>query len=117
MISQRQIERDYNKLLKDVATNDFYKTDLTNRVNCYKCQKCGHVTKTIDIDSGVTPFIFGCEKCGGEAHSTFFKDIAPNQKPSFEWYRPTLKETIKMRKDEDELEHILKGGLAYRKLK
>jgi hypothetical protein len=116
MKSQRQIEREYNKLLKDVATSEFYEADLTNRVNCYTCQKCGHITKTKDVDSGVIPFMFRCEKCNEVAYSSFFKDIAPDQVPTFEWYRPTLKETLKMRKDEGQLDHILKGGLDYRKV-
>lgn len=117
MISQREIERKYNKLLKEVKTDDFYtKTDLTNRVNCYQCQKCWHITKTKDIDSGVIPFMFSCEECKGEAYSTFFKDIAPNQIPTIEWYRPTLKQVLKLRNKPYELEHILKGGLDYRKI-
>ena len=116
MKSQRQIEREYNKLLKDVATNDFYKTDLKNRVNCYVCTKCGHITKTRDIDAGVTPFMHRCEKCNEIAQSTFYTDIAITQQPTEEWFRPTLKQVIKMRKDEDMLDHILKGGLDVRKI-
>jgi RNase P subunit RPR2 len=118
MKSQKQIERDYNKLMNDVATLDYYKTDLTNRVNCYTCQKCGHITKTKDIDSGVIPFMFTCEKCGNIAYSSFFEDIAPLQEPTFEWYRPTLKQILKMRKKRDSmLDHIFNGGLDYRKIK
>jgi hypothetical protein len=116
MKSQREIERKYNNLLNDVKTKDFYKTDLTNRVNCYTCQSCDHITKTKDIDSGVIPFMFRCEECGEIAYSSFFKDIAPNQKPTFEWYRPTLKQVLKMRKNEGQLEHIFNGGLDYRKI-
>jgi len=114
MKSQREIERDYNKLLYEVNTDEYYtKTDLTNRVNCYKCN-CGHITKTKDIDSGVTPFMFKCEKCGNYAHSTFYNDIVPKQEPTFIWYRPTLKEVIKMRKKPELLDHILNGGLDYK---
>ena len=115
MISQREVERKYSKLMNDVQTNKFYtEIDLTNRVNCYSC-KCGHITKTKDIDAGVTPFMFSCEKCGGTATSSFFKDIAPEQKPTFEWYRPTLKQVMKMRKNEYSLDHVLQGGLEFRK--
>lgn len=39
MESQGQIERKYKKLLQDVETNDFYKVDLTNRVNYCKRTK------------------------------------------------------------------------------
>jgi RNase P subunit RPR2 len=117
MESQRQVERKYNKLMNDVKTSDYYKIDLTNRVNCYTCQKCNHITKTKDIDSGVIPFMFTCEKCGGTAYSSFFRDIAPNQQPTIEWYRPTLKQVMKMRKkDNGILDHIFNGGLDYRKI-
>lgn len=114
MQSQREIERKYNKLLKDVETNDFYKIDLTNRVNCYVCE-CGHITKTKDVDAGVTPFMHTCEKCGQMARSTFYKDIAPEQRATEEWFRPTLKQVLKMRKHEGMLDHILQGGLDVRK--
>lgn len=114
MKSQRQVEKEYNNLLKDVATEYFYKTELP-KMNCYVCG-CGHITKTINIDSGVTPFLFDCEKCGEKAKSTFFNDIAPRLKPKFEWYRPTLKQVLKMRKKPAMLEHVLKGGLDFRNL-
>jgi DNA replicative helicase MCM subunit Mcm2 (Cdc46/Mcm family) len=116
MKSVKETTKKYNELIKDVETNDFYKTDLTNKVNCYVC-KCGHVTKTIDIHSGVTPFMFTCEKCDGDAQSTFYNDIKPYQKPTFEWHRPILKEVLKMRKDEFILDHVLRGGLIDRKIK
>ena len=63
MESQSSVERKYKKLMQDVATSDYYKVDLSNRVNCYVC-KCGHITKTKDIDAGVTPMMFTCESCG-----------------------------------------------------
>ena len=116
MISQREVERKYSKLMNDVQTNKFYtEIDLSNRVNCYTCDKCGHITKTKDVDAGVTPFIFNCEKCNSTAMSSFYKDIAPEQKPTYEWYRPDLKRTLKLRKDEYELDHVLSGGLLARK--
>lgn len=110
-----EIKRQYERLLKDVETNDFYKIDLTNRVNCYVCPNCGHVTKTKDVDSGVTPFMFKCERCGELATSTFYKDIIPNQKPTWEWYRPSLDALLYDKNDYD-LDHILQGGLKSRKL-
>lgn len=113
--SQREIERRYNKLISDVESNDFYKVDLTNRVNCYTCT-CGHITKTKDVDSGVTPFMHSCEKCRQMARSSFYNDIAPDQEPTEEWYRPTLKQVLKMRKNEDLLNHVLSGGLIVRKI-
>lgn len=117
-ISQNEIENSYKKLLEDVRTKDFYKIDLTNRVNCYVCKSCGHVTKTKDVDAGVTPASFSCEICNALAWSTFYKDILPNKLPTFEWYRPTLEELFKIRKKKAfSIEHVLKGGLEYRKVK
>ena len=115
MISQREIQRKYAALLMDVATNDYYKIDLINRVNCYKCT-CSHITKTKDVDPGVTPFMHRCEKCGKKANSSFYVDIAPNQKPTEEWYRPSLKEVMKLRCDVFLLDHLFNGGLISRKL-
>lgn len=114
MESQKQIKKKYGKLIQDVLNKDFYKIDLENRVNCYVC-KCGHITKTKDIDAGVIPFMFPCESCRRLAVSTFFKDIVPEQKPTFEWYRPTLKQVLKIRDKEELVDHILCGGLDYRK--
>lgn len=48
--------------------------------------------------------------------STFYKDIAPDKKHTQEFYRPLLKETLKLRKHESLLEHVLKGGLLNRKI-
>ncbi|SCY94463.1 hypothetical protein SAMN02927903_03029 [Flavobacterium caeni] len=118
MESQREIERRYNKLLQDVATNKYYKVDLTNRVNCYTCRhpKCGHITKTKDIAPGVTPMFYECEKCHFQAVSSMYNDIAPDQEPTFVWDRPTLSETMKFRKKPTLLDHILRGGLVVRKV-
>ena len=116
MDSVRSITRKYKQLLHKVATDDFYKVDLTERVNCYVCT-CGYITKTIDIDSGVTPMFLRCRKCNNMSKSTFYTDIAPDKDPELEWYRPTLKEILKMRKKEDIADHALAGGLNYRPIK
>lgn len=115
MIGQKEITRKYNEMVK---TMEKELIDLTNRINCYVCDKCGYITKTKDIDKGVIPFMFTCKKCGNlMAKSTFFNDIVPERKPTIEWYRPTLKEVLKMRNKQDGmLEHILDGGLDYRRL-
>ena len=90
-----------------------------NRVNCYRCDSCGSITKTIDVDDGVTPYYYICEHCGNpHAISTMYHDVAPRQKPTQEWYRPSLKETLKWRgKNDSMLEHILNGGLDVRPIK
>ena len=114
--SIRTVVKRYNTLMNDVECNDFYKIDLTNRVNCYVCD-CGHITKTKDVDAGVTPFMHTCEKCCNLARSTFYNDIIPEQQPTQEWYRPTLKQLLKMRNNIDLFEHVLNGGLDVRKIK
>ena len=113
MISQREVTRRYSKLLKSVAEDDFYKIDLANRVNCYTCE-LGHITKTQDIDAGVTPMMMRCRVCGYPTRSSFYKDIAPELKVHGVWYRPTLKQVMKMRKNPAMLDHILSGGLEYK---
>jgi len=116
MISKKEVEKQYRKLMQDVATSDYYKVDLSNRVNCYQCD-CGHTTKTKDIDAGVIPFFFKCEKCGSSlAKSTFFKDVIPERKATFEWYRPTLEECLRLRNKSAMLDHVLKGGLVFRRV-
>lgn len=114
-MKNNEIERKYKQLLEDVENNEFYKVDLTNRVNCYVCS-CGHITKTKDVDPGVTPFLHDCEKCGQMAKSTFYRDIAPQQQPTQEWYRPTLEEVLEIKHD-GLVDHILNGGLHLRKIK
>jgi hypothetical protein len=115
MKSQREVEKKYNELMQRVATDEYYKIDLTNRVNCYICS-CGHITKTKDVDAGCTPMFHSCEKCGKSARSTFYKDIAPEKNPTQEWYRPSLSKVLKMRKNESLLDHILSGGLDCRNI-
>lgn len=113
MGNKREITRRYNKLIEEVKTHPYYTSiNLENKVNCYVCS-CGHVTKTRVVDAGVTPMFFICEKCKSRASSSFFKDIAPNQSPTIEWYRPTLKQVLKMKHDAM-VERVLSGGLDFR---
>ncbi len=114
MRSQREVTRLYIK----ITEHEMCKGKVEpNRINCYSCA-CGNVFKTIDIDKGVTPMFKICDVCDNMARSSFYKDVAPKLKPIAEWYRPTLKECLKMRnKDDGMLEHILNGGLEFRKIK
>lgn len=114
LISQREVERRYNKMLefvKDIPIKGF---------NCYICTgpKCGNTVKTIDIDAGTTPMIMPCAVtwCGHDMKSTFYQDIIPQKEPEYEWYRPTLKQCMKMRDKPDSLNHFLQGGLQFRKI-
>lgn len=111
--SVKQITKAYEKLLIEVKNDDFYQVDLTNRVNNYLC-KNGHITKTKDVDAGVTPFMTRCFYCDEMAKSTFYNDYIPTEHPVKEFYRPTLKETLKLRQQPNLIDHILKGGLIER---
>lgn len=118
MISQRELERRYIKLMNDVETGDYYKVDLTNRVNTYRCGQ-GHLMITIDRDAGVTPMFMTCPKCGSQSTSAGYN---PKDKeslnPTYEWFRPDFVQCLKMRRKNDGmLEHVLKGGLEIREIK
>ena len=58
-MSVRECTKLYNKMLKK-----HQRKVEPNRVNCYKCDRCGTITKTIDVDDGVnTPYrTFGISK-------------------------------------------------------
>ncbi len=111
---KEEVINKYKKVVDDCNKQEI---DLTNRVNCYVCPSCDHITKTIDIDKGVTPFLHTCEKCRDLGKSSFYHDIAPDKEPTQEWYRPSLKKVLKMHKEQKlllVLEHILNGGLINR---
>jgi hypothetical protein len=107
------LEKKYKKLLWEVQNNDFYKQPMIGKVNCYVCNSCKAVTKSVNKDAGVIPFMIVCS-CGNFAQSTFFKDIAPDKKPKIEFYRPTLEELSKL--NEAEVTHVLKGGLIEKEI-
>jgi hypothetical protein len=96
-MTKSEIKKAYAKLLEAVKNDKFYDIDLSNRVNCYTCS-CGHITKTIDVDAGVTPFMHFCEKCNKTATSSMYNDRAPDQKPTLQEisdHRPSVKSSIK----------------------
>lgn len=108
-------KKEYDTLMRNLETNDYYRNlNLDNRVNCYICPECGHITKTKDIDRGTTPFMHECEKCDSLAYSSFYEDISPNCKPTQEWYRPGYQEFRYL--PEQLKEHVLVGGLISRKI-
>lgn len=112
-MSKREIERKFKQLLINVEKDDFYKVDLSNRVNCYTCQY-GHITKTIDRDAGVTSMMILCDTCKQPARSSFYRDLNPSELPVKEWFRPDLKKVLKLKGME--LDHVLSGGLMLRKI-
>lgn len=109
-MTEKQITKQYNKLVNDAAKNPV----PADRFNCYTCA-CGHITKTVDATSGVTPLFFPCVKCGASASSSFYEDLRPDSPAEVEWYRPSLEKVLWLKdRNEPLLEHILMGGLEYR---
>lgn len=109
------IRKRYQELISKIKSGEYYgNIDLVNRVNCYVCPSCNHITKTKDIDKGTTPFMHFCERCGELARSTFYRDILPVKQAVHAWYRPSLNETVKLKGAD--LDHVLKGGLFCRKI-
>ena len=110
-ISKREIAKRYNSMMKLVEGKEIQ----SQRINCYTCNSCKHVTKTIDMAVGTTPFMHTCEECGDFAHSSMYNDISPNKKPTQTWYRPSLNDCYKLRRKNPEvLEHIFMGGLLHK---
>lgn len=112
MISQRELERKYNAMVNHESNNGVVSE---NRINCYTCN-CGNKFKTIDMAKGVTPFMMDCKQCVGMGKSSFYNDIYPEIKPTVIFYRPSLKECMKLRRKPNLLEHILNGGLYYKSI-
>ena len=101
----------YAELMHSVANDDYYKVALDNRTNTYTCSN-GHITKTVDVDPGCTPFMHSCSECDEISRSSFYSDTHPEMKPTQEWHRPSLEECLKL--SEGMLEHVLSGGLVNR---
>lgn len=119
-MNKQEIKEEYDNLLERVKTKDYFtRIDLTNRINCYQCDYCGHITKTRDVDPGTIPFYHECEKCKELAKSTLFKDVIPDHEPTQEWYRPDIDELMQLAESGQNhlVEHILMSGLLVRPCK
>jgi hypothetical protein len=87
------------------------------RINGYRCTKpkCGHITLTVDVDEGVTPFMIGCTKCKADAHSMFYpqKGLPPPMSAvTHEWFKPD--DAALKRLDPGTRQHVQMGGLIMR---
>ncbi len=112
---KRDITKRYNKMLSELDSEEI--NDNTGRVNCYRCTKCGRITKTIERVKGVTPFGIECPECGEDAMSTFYNDIAPDKPIEYEWVRPTLEECFAYCEKPFQLNFILSDfGLLRKKI-
>ena len=94
-------------------SNSFYR-----KKNIYLCPHCGHGYVTIDMDSGVTPFLNPCqqEDCHKLAQSLCYRapqEMLSEIKPAYEWYRPSEEETAQL--GPAMKEHVVRGGLLFRK--
>lgn len=108
-MTHKEVKKEYLKLTKEIETMPMY--DGCNTVDRYVCDKCGGILHTTYKDKGVTPFIITCQICGGmmKHTQTFRKETVPETVEIKNWFRPTLKQTLKM--SDTNIEHILNGGL------
>lgn len=101
------------------------------RFNNYRCQY-GCLNVTVDVDNGVTPYMIKCTsiskpgrklvpeltgkdgECVGMATSSMYptEGIPANLKATYEWYKPSQEEMLKLH--EQQKEHVSKGGLLLR---
>jgi hypothetical protein len=95
-------------------------SDLLARINGYVCQrptgKKPHITLTVDVDEGVTPFMIGCPDCGFDAYSMMYPRtgrIPPMSAVTHEWYSPSNEELKTLHPAN--FEHVRRGGLLMRK--
>ena len=87
--------------------------------NYYRCEGCGHVVTTVDVDAGTTAMMIACRAfCGGRMVSSFYPNgprPADAPEPSLEWYAPGKVELEQMRKKQHvEVPHVEMGGLLLR---
>lgn len=89
--------------------------DGRGTVDRYECRKCGAMMHTTYKDKGVTPFMMACPVCQRQMQhtKTFDKETVPPEIEVLNWYRPTVKETLKM--SEAMIDHVLYGGLVLEK--
>lgn len=112
-MTRKEIERQYNRMVCDIVESEMY--DVRNTVDRYVCEKCGKQIHTAYRDKGVTPFTIICPTCGGimKHTQTFDRNEVPDNVEVREWYRPSLKETLKM--SDGWIDHIINGGLVLSK--
>lgn len=101
--------------MRDSTTPAKPEPGFQHKKNMYVCERCaGHII-TVDLESGVTPFLIKCEAtpgCSGMMQSSFYRVQNQSVRASHEWYKPTLV----MRLDAWEQEHVKKGGLLLRRV-
>lgn len=121
------------KPVEEVESQSSECPSTKGKINIWDCQQCGKSIICIHADTGVTPFMIRCSKCGGEARSRFYRVDQTLKTAEFEWYRPrTVEEIIELTKAElkeyesdmpldsavnCQIEHYNNGGLFMRAVK
>ena len=108
-MNKDDVTKKYNKLVSEIETLRMY--DGRGEYNGYECEKCGHVTVTLYVDKGVTPFIIRCRKCGGMARHEYTSRTPPRHSDVKRWVRPTLEQLLEM--NIATIKHVLNGGLVF----
>lgn len=111
MESVRSVTRKYLEMVKLAESQE----PSYGTVNVYDCSN-GHSTTTKDVDKGTTPFVIGCRFCKELAQSRMYRTGQNPEVIHVEFYRPSLKEALKLRKNPNLLEHVLNGGLLKREV-
>ena len=83
-------------------------------INIYVCEECGKAVSTINLATGVTPVYTSCIACDDgmmvsmqyNLRDTLHKAKCKSLRVTHAWYRPTPGRVM-----DDEIEHVLKGGL------
>lgn len=86
------------------------------RLNSYVCEGCGGCIITIDLVSGVTPFMTACrvtDGCAGMMRSRFYH-VPDDYVATYEWYRPSREEIRGQRPEVRE--YVQAGGLLLRRI-
>lgn len=102
------------KAKEAIKANDGFRHKMW-KLNVYVCPK-KHLTTTVDVDEGVTPFMLGCKMpgCNEMAQSSFYPKQRPIPMhipmPLWEWYKPDINKVSSFERD-----HVEKGGLLLRR--
>ena len=91
--------------------------ETVGMVNAYRCEKCKEPRCTINLSTGVTPFMIRCldNNCGGMAESSMYRLVVSGQlQIDHAWYRPTVEEFHRLSAEEQE--HVMNCGLLLGKL-
>ena len=83
-------------------------TKPDGRTNIYVCPFCAAHTVTVDLESGVTPYVISCEQCKAPATSTFYR-LPTTETATLAWRKPTAEELAFV--SPATREHARRGGL------